>query len=452
MKKIVLLSVVASTMIMAGGDIVPVAAPSAPVEVSGWDFSGQGVVYYQTDDSTYGIFDTNGVQLETLGGGNLFEQESSAADAGIQLKAVNNDVFAGIGAGFTVNGLSTLNLENSIVSGVMQLTGNPVPGNDIDDITDGGWIGEAYLTYGMGNTSLKAGRQTLPQALSPFAYSENWNVFENTFDALLIVNTDIANTTLVGAWVAGNNVNSMMMTNLTDFNSLNDDRGLYMLTAQNKSFENLTLTGSYYYGSEFITADDINILWGDAQYAASSFNVGVQGGTVMHDAMTDDIVAFGAKVGTTLAGFNLAAAYSNVNDGGVGASVNEGGLPVASGMFNVGGTTSALYTSTLADELFTSSLMTYDSDKFVVSANMDALGGNFSALYAYTDWSTYDNSMNEFDFAYTTNLTDSIDIRATYAFVGFDNDFIVAEDAITGETMSITDDMNIVRVVARYNF
>ncbi len=85
----------------------------------------------------------------------------------------------------------------------MQLTGNPVPGNDIDDITDGGWIGEAYLTYGIGNTSIKAGRQTLPKSLSPFAYSENWNVFENTFDALLIVNTDISNTTLVGAWVAG---------------------------------------------------------------------------------------------------------------------------------------------------------------------------------------------------------------------------------------------------------
>ena len=430
MKKIVLLSVVASTMIMAGGDIVPVAAPAAPVEVSGWDFSGQGVVYYQTADKLFGDY-------------SLFEQEASVADAGIQLKAVNKDVFAGIGAGFTVNGLSTLNLENSIVSGVMQLTGNPIPGNDIDDITDGGWIGEAYLTYGMGNTSLKAGRQTLPKALSPFAYSEDWNVFENTFDALLIVNTDIANTTLVGAWVAGNNVNSMMMTNLTDFNSLNDDRGLYMLTAQNKSFENLTLTGSYYYGSEFITADDINILWGDAQYAATSFNVGIQGGTVMHDAMTDDIAAFGAKAGTTLSGINMGIAYSNVNDGGVAASVNEGGLPFAFGMFNVGGTTSALYTSTLSDELFTASLMNFDSDKFVVSADIDALGGNFSALYAYTDWNSYNGSMDEFDLAYTTNLTESLNLGATYAYMNADVNVanIVADE-----------DINVIRVVARYNF
>lgn len=427
MKKTLLLSVVASTMIMAGGDIAPVAS-AAPVEVSAWDFSGQAVVYYQTADTLFGDY-------------SLFEQDASAADAGIQLKAANNDIFAGIGAGFAVNGLSTLNLENSIVSGVMQLTGNPVPGNDIDDITDGGWIGEAYLTYGFGNTSIKAGRQTLPKALSPFAYSENWNVFENTFDALLVVNTDISNTTLVGAWVAANNVNSMMMSNLTDFNSLNDDRGVYMLTAQNKSFENLTLTGSYYYGSEFITADDINILWGDAQYAASSFNVGVQGGTVMHDAMTDDIVAFGAKVGTTLAGFNLAAAYSNVNDGGVNAQIN-GGTP-AFGMFNVGGTTSALYTSTLADELFTSAVMTFDSDKFVVNANMDALGGNFSALYAYTDLNSYDGSMNEFDLGYTTNLTESLGLSATYAYMNADID--VAE-------LVADEDMNVVRVVARYNF
>ncbi|WP_309499332.1 hypothetical protein [Sulfurovum sp.] len=429
MKKLVLLSVVASTMIMAGGDIAPVEAVVVPVAASAWDFSGQAVVYYQTIGQ-----DSN----------DLFAQESSAADVGLQLKAVNNDVFAGIGAGFTVNGLSTLNLENSVVSGVMQLTGNPVAGNDIDDITDGGWIAEAYLTYGMGNTSIKAGRQTLPKSLSPFAYSEDWNVFENTFDAILLVNTDITNTTLVGAWIAGNNVNSMMMTNLTDFNSLNDDRGVYMLTAQNKSFENLTLTGSYYYGSEFITADDINILWGDAQYAASSFNVGVQGGTVMHDAMTDDIVAFGAKVGTTLAGINVAAAYSNVNDGGVAASVNEGGLPFAFGMFNIGGTTSALYTTTLVDQLFTSSLMTFDTDKYVINGNIDALGGNISALYAYTDMNSFNGSVNEFDLSYTTNLTDNFGIGATYAYINAD---INVEDVLVAD-----EDMNVVRVVARYKF
>jgi|GEM_PF-4000349 len=68
MKKALLLSVVASSMIMAGGDIAPVepvVETPAPV-VSGWEFSGTGVVYYQTHDK--------------FGDSDLFKQESSAAD------------------------------------------------------------------------------------------------------------------------------------------------------------------------------------------------------------------------------------------------------------------------------------------------------------------------------------------------------------------------------------
>jgi hypothetical protein len=54
MKKTLLLSVVASTLIMAGGDIEPVAVPVVEEVVSSWDFSGQAVVYYQTlDDADF---------------------------------------------------------------------------------------------------------------------------------------------------------------------------------------------------------------------------------------------------------------------------------------------------------------------------------------------------------------------------------------------------------------
>jgi len=385
MKKTLLLSVVASTMIMAGGDIAPVEpVVEAPAVASGWEFSGQGVVYYQT----HSVADLD-----------LFDQDSSAADAGIQLRATNNDVIGGIGAGFAVNGLSTLNLENYLVSGVMQMTGNPHV-NDLDGATDGGWIGEAYLTYGFGNTSIKAGRQTLPQALSPFAFSEDWNVFQNTYDAVLLVNTDISNTTLVGAWVAGNNVNSMMLSDLTDFNSVNEDNGVYMITVQNKSITDLTLTGTWYYGADFADGvNDINILWGDAQYNAGSFNVGVQGGQVSHDAFDalggGDITSFGAKIGATFAGINAEVAYSTVNDGGLVLAQEGGHVPMGFGAFNLGGTTSALYTTTLADQLFTSALMNFDSDKFVVRGNMDALGGNIFAAYANTSAGVVD--VDEFD-------------------------------------------------------
>lgn len=421
MKKALLLSVVASSMIMAGGDIAPVEpvvetpAPAA----SGWEFSGTGVVYYQTADA----FD-----------GSLFEQESSAADAGIQLRATNSDVVAGIGAGVEVSGLATLNLENWMVSNVMQGTAN---GGDLDDMTDGGWISQAYLTYGFGNTSIKAGRQELPKALSPFAFSEDWNVFKNTFDAVLVVNSDLPDTTLVGAWVAGANFNGFGAGyNITDFNSLNDERGVFMLTAQNKSIANLTLTGSYYFANEFLTDDNLNILWGDAQYDASSFNVGVQGGTVMHDAFDafgDDIVAFGAKVGAELAGAHLMAAYANVNDGGA---------PGVMGMFNIGGTTSALYTDLLSDQLVNFPLMgltRFDMDKFVVKGHMDALGGTIAAAYGYTDMNAFDGDLNEFNLGYSVNVTDGLGLNVAYAYLSAD-----VED--------LDEDANVIRVIATYNF
>ncbi|UFH59050.1 hypothetical protein [Sulfurovum mangrovi] len=448
MKKALLLSVVASSMIMAGGDIAPVEpVVEAPAEVAGWEFSGTAKVYYQTAGQD--VTSTEKYMGDVVYSGSyendIFKQESSAADFGLQLRATNSDLIAGIGAGVEVSGLSTLNLENWMVSNVMQGTAND---GDIDDLTDGGWISQMYLTYGFGNTSIKAGRQELPKGLSPFAFSEDWNVFKNTFDAVLVVNSDLPDTALVGAWVAGANFNAFGAgNNITDFNSLNDEKGVWMLTAQNKSIANLTLTGSYYFADDFL-GDSLNILWGDAQYDASSFNVGIQGGTVMHDAFADDIVAFGAKVGAELAGAHVMAAYSNVNDGGVDLDLD--GDPDIGGIFNIGGTTSALYTDLLSDQVSNGLLMAYtrfDMDKFVVKGNMDALGGNISAAYGYTDFDTWNGDLNEFNLGYTTNITDALNLNVAYAYIAadlteIDGDYSYNEDA----------EMNVVRVIATYNF
>jgi hypothetical protein len=406
MKKTLLLSVVASTMIMAGGDIAPVepVVEAPAVEAAGWDLSGNAVVYYQTDDQ--------GLSGATVG--DLFEQGSSAADAGIQLRATNADVVAGIGAGVEVSGLATLSLERDVVSGVMQTANGDL---------HGGWISQAYLTYGAGNTSIKVGRQELPKALSPFAYSEGWNVFKNTFDAALLVNTDIANTTIVGAWVKANNVNGMA-ADMADFNNINEQDGVYLLTVQNKSIADLTLTGSYYYAADMDafglgTIDDLNILWGDAAYNAGNFNVAVQGGQITHDVAPDDITAFGAKIDTSVNGINLMAAYSDVQDGF---------------MFQVGGTTSALYTNTVANQLVAAALE-IDASKVVLGANTDALGGNIAAAYAMTD-SDVSGDVNELDLVYSTNLTDTIGLTAAYVYVDPDG----------------VDALNVVRVVGTYKF
>ncbi|MBA1420300.1 MAG: hypothetical protein FAF03_05430 [Epsilonproteobacteria bacterium] len=403
MKKALLLSVVASTMIMAGGDIAPVEpVVEAPVvETSGWDFGGKGVVYYQTNDT---------IGISGAATGDLFSQEASAADAGIQLTATNKDLFAGVGAGVTVNGLATLGLENDIVSNVMQ----SVYGN-----LTGGWIAESYLTYGAGNTMVKVGRQTLPKSLSPMAYSENWNVFENTFDAALIVNSSLPNTTLVGAWVWQQNGNGMHQ-DMATFGKLNGDRGVFMLTAQNKSISDVTLTGSYYFASEFAAGNDLSILWGDAAYNAGGFNLGVQAATLMSDAFATDPVIWGVKVGTTLAGINLGAAYSDVQD---------------TWAHQVGGSTSAVYTTTALDQVKPAANTWTNETKFTLSASAAALGGNITGVFANSenDYSDY----NEFDLVYSTNLTDSINLTAAYVYADLD---------------ALSDTINLVRVVGSYKF
>jgi hypothetical protein len=420
MKKALLLSVVASVAVMAGGDIAPVEPAPAPVVVeSGWDFSGQAVVYYQTGD-----YATLPAALAGATGVDLFDQDGSRADFGLQIRAVNKDVFAGIGFGGEVSGLSTLNLENGVVSDTMQGVGKLTGTNDIDDITDGGWISQLYMTYAMGNTSFKLGRQELPKALSPFAFSENWNVFKNTFDSVLVVNTDIQDTTVVGAWVYGGNKNGLgaVRNNMTDFNDFNDDKGIYMLTVQNKSFEGVSLTGTWYYASEYVGDEDANILWGDAQFALGGVDLGLQAGTVMSDGFNDDTVAFGAKAGYDFGMFDASLAYSNVDEG-------------TAGVFNVGGVKTPLYTQMILNQNF----IKRDNDTFVARAGVKALGGKFALAYDYTtDNSVLENDYKELDLVYKTKVfNDSTTLFAGYMYQDAD---------------AWADSRNNLRFWARYDF
>lgn len=427
MKKTLLLSVVASTMIMAGGDIAPVEpVVEAPAVVSGWDFSGQAVVYYQTaSDSRGGVVNLAGYTVD-----DMFSQANSAANAGIQLSAVNKDLIGGIGAGIELTGLGTLGLDEDVVSGIMQ---------SADGELNGGAITQAYLTYATGNTSFKIGRQNLPLALSPFAFSEDWNVFKNSFDAALIVNTDLPNTTLVAAYVTDSNGHS----DLGDFKNIADADGVFMLTAQNTSIENTTLTGTWYHASDVLGMDDADVLWADAKFALGEFNLALQGGTIMPDITgTEDTTAYGAMVSGKLAMLDVALAYTSVDDGTVAVR-------------NLGTGANAktpLYTQMVSNQNFISS----NSDTVVVKASMAALGGTISAAYDYSDIgamnafgaavgtlpaSTVAGDFQEFDLVYTTKVTDNIDVLAAYVYQDMSADVAIQDF-----------DNNIIRLWAKYNF
>jgi len=415
MKKTLLLSVVASTMIMAGGSIAPVEpvveTPAPVAETAAWDFSGQAVVYYQTAEA---------------GTGSLFEQANARANAGVQLRAVNKDLFAGIGAGVEVSGLATLGLQEDVVSGIMQA------GSGSDAVGRGGWISQAYLTYAAGNTSFKMGRQELPKALSPFAFSEGWNVFKNTFDAALVVNSDIPDTTLVGAVVFKGNSNGLA-TDMSNFSSINpdgttgDDTPVYMVTAVNKSVSDLALTGTYYYTSEIAANEDLNIFWADAKYNAGIATVALQGGTVMCDALADDTTAYGAKVAAKLGMVNASVAFSSVDEKGLG-------------VFNVGGVKTPLYTQMVLNQ----GVIRSDADYVKVGASANVLGGTVIANYGYAVANNddivdgADNNPAELDLIYKTKVFNgSTTLLAAYVMVDPD---------------TTAENTNVIRVWGRYNF
>jgi len=455
MKKALLLSVVASTMIMAGGDIAPVEPVVVAEEVSGWDFSGQAVLYYQTRD--------------VWGNGSLFEQGNladggnrvgnSIASAGIQLSAVNKDLFYGIGAGAELSGLGALGLDNEIVNGVVQSAADRSGGdNGLDDAE----ITQLYLTYGAGNTSLKVGRQLLPKALSPFAFSEGWSVFKNTFEAALIVNTDITDTVLVGAYVYRSN----SIFNLGEWSDISAvggaaaaEDGVWMLTAANKSIENLTLTGTWYFASDMVVgAADANVLWGDAKYGFGEnmygLVLGVQGGAVLTDEpliggagglQIQDTTAFGAKIGGNFEYFDASIAYSSVDDGTV--NIENFGTNVKT----------PLYTQLI----FNQNTIKRDSDTIVVRAGIKGLGGKFGIAYNYSDLGNTalpsvtglnfgSGEYSELDLTYKVKvLDDSTTLFAGYVYQNDQRDAKV----VNGLDIAATDfDQNMLRFWARYNF
>ena len=477
MKRALLLSVVASTMIMAGGDIEPVAAPVVE-EVSNWEWSGTAKVYYQTMDHENYVLGNGKVVGNSE---DFFHKNSSAADAGLQLRVANKNLIGGFGFGAELTALNTLNLVDfGVVTASMQSAGLSINAQDADDALSTAWVSQAYLTYGFGNTSLKAGRQELPKSLSPFAFSEGWNVWKNTFDAVLVVNTDISDTTLVGAYVANANgsltyAGSIVAItagtganhgagDLGDFRSVGDN-GTYMLTAQNKSVAGLTATGSFYYAPGFakngvINADnsylsglagtDLNngqssdamVLWGDLAYNNADLPItgAVQGGFIDADNTLgiDKTTAWGAKIGGKIAGFALSAAYTSVDiDDDVAAlTVTNFGTAVKS----------PLYTQQVLNQIFIDGHFG-DSDTWQIKGVYKGLGGKFVAQYAVSDVAANDDDYAEFDFIYATKFNTTYgDLGAKVMWMNQSFFGPVAGD------VSLDDSNNVLRLIASYDF
>jgi len=237
MKKGLLLSVIATGFIFAGGNIAPVAPVQQPtVAPAACDFWGTLAMRYD--------FKKDG----DLG---LGKKENNFYATALAI-GVEKELGYGFGFGAEFGAYTDLGLN-------------------IADTVDGthSELSQLYLTYKNGNTVVKAGRQALPKSLSPWAWSDRTaGVLDRTFEGVVVVNTDIKDTTLVGAWVAryADGDKSVRVNG-------ENNKGIFMLTMQNKSIANTTVTASVYYAPKPLKATSG---WLSVETKAGSADLGLQ--------------------------------------------------------------------------------------------------------------------------------------------------------------------------------
>ncbi len=401
---------------LAAASLVYGASAVADVDLK---VGGQAVVYYQTNDA--GDNNLFGTGSKALGDTN------SIANYGVQLD-IGGDLGNGFVLGSQVSYLGTSGLETSIVRNTAQNDGGL---NGLMGSTDALLLTQVNIAKVVGNTTVKLGRQELPKSLSPLAFSEGWNVFKNTFDAAVIINSDIPGVTLVGAAVgrANNSYDLGNWNSLQTTGTASAVDGAYMLTAQTSLIPLVTLTASYYaLGDLNATAerDSASAIWVDAKLADKvlplGLSLGLQGGQISPElSALDATTAMGAKLGLSpIDGLGVKVAYSTVNDGAV-AMTNTGT-----------GVKTPLYTQLIANQ------KGVRHDNNTIAAGLKyAFGGTgvFADYSISSDNSAADKDLSYVQAGVTTELS-GINLLAAYINSKYGDD----------------DAVSIVRVVARYAF
>ena len=236
----------------------------------------------------------------------LFDQGSAMGETSLRL-GVTADLTEGVSGGVTLYAISTLGLENNLVSSTW--TGG---------LKSNYWFGEAWLAGTAGKTTGKIGRMELD---TPMVFTETWSIVPNTFEAAVLINQDIPDTTLVGAYVGRSNDIVVNGTG-TDIGGGGGDarsdvfssfyQGAYTAGVVNNSWEPLTVQAWYYQAQHLLSA-----YWVQADLEMAGLSLGAQfAGTTETAELSDESnSAFAVKAGYELKDLvSVSAAYSQTGD------------------------------------------------------------------------------------------------------------------------------------------
>ncbi len=396
MKKIATLSIITATALMAGGNITPIepkvetVAPAVQDDAFIKTVNGYIRGGYQNSDIT-----GDGKYTDIALGGKLH---------------IDTNAWNGISAGASF--YTTNALEKHEGNGVPFFDAN----NDSYSI-----LGEAYLQGQWGNTTLKIGRQEID---TPFADTDDIGMIPNTFEAGLLINKDIADTTIVLAQVQ--KMAGVDADKPSKFTKINGNNHVQVLGVTYEGIEGLALSGWYYNLKEY-AVDKIGYI--DANYEGS-------------------INGFTYGLGGQYASQNYSA------DGAQKASIY--GANVSAGMESVGLTIGVAYNKS-ADNSATNG---FGGGPFFTSAEHLTLaeaGINGEALMLTAEWDASVVGANGLTLS-AGKLTledangvegDELDIVASYAFnddLSIDAIYSDIDDKINGDKFKNT------RVFVNYTF
>jgi hypothetical protein len=334
----------------------------------------------------------------------LFDQDGARGQAGVELGA-NIKASDAITVNVEMAAMDTLGLENNLVDNVMAgWKEHDQTNSSVSEIVaTQWWASQANLTAKLGNTTAVIGRQELN---TPLVFTEKWNAGKNTFDAGVLVNGDIPNTTLVAAWVGKDNGATGFSTVVNDgeFKAFGDGDGAYAFGAVFSGVKDLTLQGWYYdvisYADAYWLQADGKVAMGDGM--ALSYGVQIAGAEGEGAIAAADGFAYAAKVGFDVAGVHMFGAYSDVDDGGIGfANVATGDK-------------TKLYTGTAS--IFADGAVTAASDSETFKLGVGTKAGSVGLKANYTNVSNDSNAAvdgDAWDISAATKIA-GIGLKAIY--------------------------------------
>lgn len=222
--------------------VVALLVGSSAFAIDNIKMSGNAQVFYGTDDSI-----TNS---------SLFDKAAAYADTGLNLNIsadlVKNDtVSISAGAGYTA--ISSLGLENNLVSNVWG--GAHTATVNGAKVQNANWFNEAWVAVTAGKSTAKLGRMELD---TPLAFTEKWSIEKNTFEAAVLINQDIPDTTVIAAYIGNGNGTegfgqpatnwggAAPLVNANGYFGTYGINGAYTLGVINNSIEPLTIQAWYY--------------------------------------------------------------------------------------------------------------------------------------------------------------------------------------------------------------